>query len=42
MTKAPTVVTRPLFQVMPNVDAMFFLALGVMVVAIAVAISLRP
>jgi hypothetical protein len=42
MEKAPIVATRPLFQVMPNVDAMFYLALSLVIVAIGMGISLRP
>jgi hypothetical protein len=41
MSETPTAGSRPIVRAVPNGDAMFFLALGFVVVALAVAIMLR-
>ena len=41
MSKPSVVDRRPLFRVLPNVDAMFFLALGIIGIAACLAIGLR-
>jgi hypothetical protein len=41
MSKAQTVAPHTLARVLPNVDAIFFLSLGVLAVAVGVGIILR-
>ena len=41
MSKTSDVAERPWFRVLPNVDAMFYLALGILSVAAGLAIVLR-
>jgi len=41
MPKTPTAASRSLRRVLPGVDALFYLALGLLAAAIGVGISLR-
>ena len=41
MDKTPTAVARPMNKVLSNVDAMFFLAIALIIAGVGVAISLR-